>query len=146
MLAPELTSGDRAQLEKAHRNRTNEFMQRHCRKLLQALMDRPFGYVFNMPVDTERYPNYLEVVKRPMDFGTIRKQIDSGVYSSLGVFVADVNLVLDNARTFNAPGSHVYHMANALQVRAMHSAVWPSPCGQQIMVGAVLCNSCKLHV
>lgn len=115
---PELSSADHAQLAKAQRTRMNEFMQRHCRRLLQGLMDRPFGVVFSNPVDTTLFPTYPEFVKKPMDFGTIRKQIDSGAYSSLAAFIADVNLVLDNARVFNAPGSQVYHMANALQVRS----------------------------
>jgi hypothetical protein len=106
-----------AALEKAHKSRMADFMQRHCRRLLQSMMDRPFGHVFNAPVDTEKYPNYLSVVSKPLDFGTIRKRLDANAYMSLDDFVSDVNLVLSNARQFNAPHSLVHHMADALQVR-----------------------------
>jgi Bromodomain len=99
-----------------------DFMQRHCKRLLQSLMDRHFGHVFNAPVDTEKYPNYLQVVDKPMDFGTIRSRIDSGGYASLDDFVSDVNLVLANARKFNAQGSLVHQMADALQVRPIAHA------------------------
>ena len=93
-------------------------MARHCKRLLQTLMDRHFGHVFNAPVDVDKYPNYRNVVDRPMDFGTIRKQIDANSYKCLDDFVTDVNLVLANARSYNSAGSLVHHMADALQVRA----------------------------
>lgn len=115
--APEPSESDRAALEKAHRSRMSDFMQRHCRRLLNAMMERPFGHVFNVPVDTDKYPNYLSVVTTPMDFGTIRRRIDTNSYATLDAFVADVNLVLANARKFNGPNSLVHHMADALQVR-----------------------------
>jgi hypothetical protein len=114
--APAPSGGELAALEKAHKNRMADFMQRHCRRLLQAMMDRPFGHVFNAPVDTEKYPNYLSVVTTPMDFGTIRKRLDANTYTNLDAFVSDVNLVFSNARQFNAPHSLVHHMADALQV------------------------------
>jgi hypothetical protein len=115
---PEPSSSDRQALEKSSKNRVSDFMQRHCKKLLLTMMERHFGHVFNMPVDLEKYPNYLSVVDKPMDFGMIRKKIDSNACTRLDDFVSDVNLVLDNARKFNAPNSLVHHMANALQVCA----------------------------
>lgn len=116
--APELSTMDQQALQKQNQMRINDFMQRHCKKLLCVLMDRHFGHVFNVPVDLEKYSTYLNVVSKPMDFGTIRRKIDSNTYTSLDEFIADVNLVLDNARTFNPPNSLVYHMADALQVLA----------------------------
>lgn len=113
---PELSSHELQTLAKQHRTRFSDFMQRHCKKLLTTLMERHFGHVFNVPVDLEKYPTYLEVVQKPMDFGTIKKNIDSNVYTSVDDFIADVHLVLDNARTFNRPNSLVHHMADALQV------------------------------
>jgi Bromodomain len=134
--APEPSATDRANLEKAHRSRMADFMQRHCKKLLQALMDRPFGHVFNTPVDTEKYPNYKDVVDTPMDFGTIRSNIDAGGYGGLDAFVTDVNLVLGNARNFNAAGSLVHHMADALQARpSLYKCAARHPC-------SCVCCSC----
>lgn len=33
---------------------------------------------FNQPVDTNIYKDYLEVVRTPMDFGTIKRRIEHG--------------------------------------------------------------------
>eukprot|EP00980_Cylindrotheca_fusiformis_P011812 scaffold2816_cov121-Cylindrotheca_fusiformis.AAC.28 len=41
-------------------------------------------------------PGYLEKVKKPMDFGTVTKQLLEGQYTSVEQFEADCRLVLDN--------------------------------------------------
>lgn len=50
-----------------------------------------------------------------MDLGTIRKKIDRGAYFCRNDCLADIQLVWDNARTFNAPGHFVHQAAEILE-------------------------------
>jgi hypothetical protein len=36
--------------------------------------------LFLEPVDTDEYPEYLEKIAHPMDFGTIKIKLDTNVY------------------------------------------------------------------
>ena len=47
-----------------------------------------------------------------------RRRLEGGVYGAPAEFAADMGLIWANARTYNAPGSDVWHMAGTLQVRA----------------------------
>jgi hypothetical protein len=50
-------------------------------------------------------PDYLEVIKRPMDFGEIADNLKAGKYSSPLAFREDVQLVFDNCKRYNGnPG------------------------------------------
>ena len=41
---------------------------------------------FLAPVDTTQIPNYTDIVKNPMDFGTMSDKVDKGRYRSLDQF------------------------------------------------------------
>lgn len=41
---------------------------------------------FNQPVDTNIYRDYMTVVKTPMDFGSVKKNIDRGELGVAGDF------------------------------------------------------------
>lgn len=67
------------------------------------------GSVFKAPVQWEKiglldYPN---VVKNPMDLGTIGKKLEHLEYANLEELWADINLMFDNAKLFNGPDSWV---------------------------------------
>lgn len=49
-----------------------------------------WSYPFNEPVDTVRYDNYLNYVKRPIDFGTIKRSLETGAYKEPEAMLADV--------------------------------------------------------
>ena len=52
-------------------------------------------------------PDYLEIIKQPMDLGTIQKNIEEHVILSRDDFAAAVRLVFDNAFKYNKPGDDV---------------------------------------
>ena len=52
--------------------------------------------------------DYHDIVKRPMDLGTIRKKLDSGQYKDPWEYADDVWLVFDNAWLYNRKNSRVY--------------------------------------
>lgn len=86
-----------------------------CKKILNGIMGNKWSWPFNAPVDVNVYKDYLEKVSKPMDFGTIKRNLDTGQYRHPEQFVEDVRLVFNNARMYNKPGSDVHVMANTLQ-------------------------------
>jgi hypothetical protein len=85
--------------------------------LLKGLQSHSHGWVFNSPVDPVELglPDYFEVIEKPMDLGTVRKQLDNGIYRTLNEVERDINLTFDNAMLYNPEGSVVWNMANELK-------------------------------
>ena len=86
-------------------------------EVLRALMEHQNGWVFNTPVDPVELglPDYFQVIKKPMDLGSIKKRLENGCYHSLEELEADVNLTFDNAMEYNPDGSVVYNMAKEMK-------------------------------
>ncbi|KAF5755212.1 putative chromatin remodeler Bromodomain family [Helianthus annuus] len=91
-------------------------LKKQCESLLKKLMTHQHGWVFNKPVDVValKIPDYFNVIKNPMDLGTIKEKLSSGKYSSPLEFLADVRLTFSNAMTYNPPGNDVHIMADVL--------------------------------
>lgn len=77
------------------------------------------GWVFNSPVDPVELglPDYFDIIKKPMDLGTVQKRLENGHYHSIEDFQSDVNRTFDNAMTYNENGSVVYDMAKELKTK-----------------------------
>ncbi|KAG0477658.1 hypothetical protein HPP92_012377 [Vanilla planifolia] len=90
---------------------------KQCETLLKRLMRHQYAWVFNSPVDVVKLniPDYLTVIKHPMDLGTIQSNIASGVYSNPLDFASDVRLTFSNAMTYNPPQNDVHVMANTMR-------------------------------
>lgn len=85
--------------------------------ILSQLMDHQWGWIFSTPVDPVKLnlPDYYEIVKKPMDLGTVRRRLDANGYRTLKAFVSDVRLVWSNAMAYNPPGSDVHGIAMKMQ-------------------------------
>eukprot|EP00980_Cylindrotheca_fusiformis_P006205 scaffold1327_cov124-Cylindrotheca_fusiformis.AAC.9 len=88
-----------------------------CLEVLKVLQSHQHGWVFNSPVDPVELglPDYFEVIKKPMDLGTIRKKLENNCYHSLEDFEQNVHLTFDNAMMYNPEGSVVYNMAKEMK-------------------------------
>ncbi len=88
-----------------------------CLDVMKVLQSHQHGWVFNSPVDPVELglPDYFEVIKRPMDLGTIRKKLENGCYHKLEDFEDHVHLTFDNAMLYNPEGSVVYNMAKEMK-------------------------------
>ena len=77
------------------------------------------GWVFNSPVDPVELglPDYLDIIKKPMDLKTIWDKLDSGIYHGFEDFGADVSLTFENAMVYNEKGSVVHQMAKELKAK-----------------------------
>ena len=62
-------------------------------------------------------PDYVEIIKQPMDLGTIQKNIEEHVILSRDDFAAAVRLVFDNAFKYNKPGDDVCVLAQRVRRR-----------------------------
>jgi len=93
-----------------------------CMDVLKVLQDHQHGWVFNSPVDPIELglPDYFEVIKQPMDLGTIRKKLENGCYHSLDDFHNHVQITFDNAMLYNPEGSVVYNMAHEMKTKFLH--------------------------
>ncbi|KAH9251081.1 hypothetical protein BASA81_011156 [Batrachochytrium salamandrivorans] len=96
-----------------------EFLQLVFAPMLRKLMEHTKfnNGVFNEPVDpiALNIPDYFNVVKRPMDLGTIRRRLDNCRYHRPADFEADVRLVFDNAMRFNPAENFVHYHAQQLK-------------------------------
>ncbi|KAK3848138.1 MAG: hypothetical protein J3R72DRAFT_357988, partial [Linnemannia gamsii] len=73
------------------------------RKIIDRLKGNVDFGVFAVPVDPIALgiPTYFDVIKHPMDFGTIEKKLIAGEYNSGEEVIQDVRLVFSNCATFN---------------------------------------------
>ncbi|KAH7925991.1 hypothetical protein BV22DRAFT_1033385 [Leucogyrophana mollusca] len=77
-------------------------------KLITQIKKKDDYAFFIKPVDPSQVPGYSDLIKRPMDFGTMSMKVAKGKYRSLEEFATDFRLVTSNAKTFNPPGT-IYH-------------------------------------
>ena len=72
---------------------------------------------FLEPVDPDKLniPKYFDIIKNPMDLGTIEKKLNQGIYQTARQLIDDFNLMIDNCVTFNGPDNLVTKMGRNLQ-------------------------------
>ena len=88
---------------------------RFCQEVMDELFKPRYAqyYIyFEKPVDpvSLNIPNYLKVIKKPMDMGTIRHKLKMGEYENAKDFEADWRLMFSNCYKFN-PVDHPVHRA-----------------------------------
>jgi hypothetical protein len=75
-----------------------------CREIHAGLMAKErnnINYLFLEPVDTTYFPDYLTVIRKPMDLRTLKENLDGGTYTTKEEFYTDTQLIFDNAIKFN---------------------------------------------
>ena len=72
------------------------------------------AYEFLNPVDYIglNILDYPKIITHPMDLGTVKKNLFNGDYKTMQDFMNDINLIWQNCRTYNIPGSDIVKMAN----------------------------------
>jgi len=63
--------------------------------------------LFSVPVPKLEFPEYYELVKNPMDYGTMNEKLEKGEYRSLQYMQKDFVLVMQNCIQFNAQDSDI---------------------------------------
>ncbi|XP_007468616.1 PREDICTED: bromodomain testis-specific protein [Lipotes vexillifer] len=104
---------------------------RHCNAILKEMLAKKhlsYAWPFYNPVDINALGlhNYYDIVKNPMDLGTIKAKMDNQEYKHAYEFAADVRLMFMNCYKYSPPDHEVVTMARMLQdVFEMHFAKIP---------------------
>nr|XP_007151783.1 hypothetical protein PHAVU_004G074600g [Phaseolus vulgaris]ESW23777.1 hypothetical protein PHAVU_004G074600g [Phaseolus vulgaris] len=112
---------DASRREVAASKRMQDLM-RQFGTILRQITQHKWAWPFMQPVDVEGLGlhDYYEVIDKPMDFSTIKNQMeakDGTGYKHIREICADVRLVFKNAMKYNDERSDVHVMAKTLLAR-----------------------------
>ncbi|KAM9355467.1 PH-interacting protein [Pholidichthys leucotaenia] len=83
-----------------------------CKELLDLIFQCEDSEPFREPVDLQEYPDYLQIVDSPMDFGTVLKMLNEGKYQSPIELCKDVRLIFSNSKAYTpSKKSRIYSMS-----------------------------------
>ncbi|KAK7907157.1 hypothetical protein WMY93_015769 [Mugilogobius chulae] len=86
------------------RNRNSSYdphsWKSRCKELLDLIFQCEDSEPFREPVDLQEYPDYLEIVDSPMDFGTVLKTLTEGKYQSPIELCKDVRQIFSNSKAY----------------------------------------------
>uniref|UniRef100_A0A674P6H4 Pleckstrin homology domain interacting protein n=1 Tax=Takifugu rubripes TaxID=31033 RepID=A0A674P6H4_TAKRU len=83
-----------------------------CKELLDLIFQCEDSEPFREPVDLQEYPDYLEIVESPMDFGTVLSTLTEGKYQSPIELCKDVRLIFSNSKAYTpSKKSRIYSMS-----------------------------------
>ncbi|XP_033845346.1 bromodomain-containing protein 1 isoform X2 [Periophthalmus magnuspinnatus] len=85
------------------------------RGVLEQLQAKDQARIYAQPVDVNEVPDYLDHIKHPMDFSTMRQRIDGQVYRSFAQFEEDFNLIIDNCMKYNSKDTYFHRAAVRLR-------------------------------
>ncbi|GAB1299709.1 Bromodomain-containing protein 1 [Apodemus speciosus] len=85
------------------------------RSVLEQLQEKDPAKIFAQPVSLKEVPDYLDHIKHPMDFATMRKRLEAQGYKNLHAFEEDFNLIVDNCMKYNAKDTVFYRAAVRLR-------------------------------
>ncbi|XP_010885414.2 bromodomain-containing protein 1 [Esox lucius] len=85
------------------------------RAVLEQLQEKDQAKIFAQPVNVKEVPDYLDHIKNPMDFSTMRKRINDQVYTNMDDFESDFNLIVFNCMKYNSKDTFFHRAAVRLR-------------------------------
>ena len=91
-----------------------------CNEILKELFSKKhsgYAWPFYKPVDAGLLGlhDYHDIIKKPMDLGTVKAKMDGREYRSAAEFASDVRMIFTNCYKYNPPDHDVVAMARKLQ-------------------------------
>lgn len=86
----------------------NNFNMINLGSLIDEIIKHNDSWPFIKPVSTSEVPDYLEVIKQPMDFSKIKSKLNLGDYQTNEQAMKDVQLVFFNCDLYNLSNSEIY--------------------------------------
>lgn len=110
-------------------------LKKKCSEVLEHFLKLESCDPFRERVNWEEWGlyDYLQVVKEPMDLGTVRAKLGKNEYKKPADFARDMRLIWDNCKLYNQDGSDLYLLADELakkfedRVKFMKLDVGPVP-------------------
>ncbi|KAH0785123.1 Bromodomain containing protein [Histomonas meleagridis] len=95
----------------------SQFQKERCLQVMDQLSSFTISKMFAQPVDPERdrVPNYFQIVKNPMDLGTVRKKLVSDQYPTVAKWKEDVELIWSNSFLVNNKSSILGYITLEMQ-------------------------------
>ncbi|KAK9789042.1 hypothetical protein WJX73_005921 [Symbiochloris irregularis] len=91
-------------------------LQQLMLEVLQHLLDNDGSWPFREPVSAADVPDYHSIIKDPIDLGTMKElALKGGHYITLGIFIADMRRMCQNARVYNAADTLFYKLADKME-------------------------------
>ncbi|KAK5220102.1 transcription initiation at TATA-containing promoter protein [Exophiala xenobiotica] len=89
----------------------------HFKKVISNLKKSNSSTPFRVPVDhvALNIPSYPDIVKQPMDLGTIDSRLKQNRYTSVAAFISDFSLIVNNCVTFNGPEHGITQQARKME-------------------------------
>ncbi|KAL2904460.1 Bromodomain-containing protein 4B [Bienertia sinuspersici] len=91
-------------------------------EVVKKIMKMDAAEPFNVPVDPIKLgiPDYFDVIDTPMDFGTIRSNLESGTkYMDSGDVYKDVQYIWDNCYKYNNKGDYIVDLMKRVKKNFM---------------------------
>ncbi|KAM8973908.1 bromodomain-containing protein 1 isoform 2-T2 [Pelodytes ibericus] len=85
------------------------------RSLLEQLQEKDPARIFAHPVNLSEVPDYMDHIKHPMDFATMKKRLEDQRYKNLNEFEEDFNLIIENCMKYNAKDTIFFRAAVRLR-------------------------------
>eukprot|EP00123_Amoebidium_parasiticum_P013776 comp22144_c1_seq1/m.32428 comp22144_c1_seq1/g.32428 ORF comp22144_c1_seq1/g.32428 comp22144_c1_seq1/m.32428 type:complete len:687 (-) comp22144_c1_seq1:339-2399(-) len=98
--------------------RLHQNQLKYCEKVLvPTLLKMPDAWPFQKPVDPValNLPDYHDIVKHPMDLGTVKAKLARLEYQTTDECLRDIDLVFGNCRLYNKPGSDIVLMCDSVE-------------------------------
>jgi Bromodomain len=69
-----------------------------AKRMMNSLWKHNQAWIFYEPVDPKKLniPDYFDIIKQPMDLGTVKSKLNSNQYLKFQDFLYDANLVFEN--------------------------------------------------
>ncbi|CAN0247416.1 unnamed protein product [Lampetra planeri] len=85
--------------------------------VMKALWKHQFAWPFHHPVDAAKLnlPDYYNIIKNPMDMGTIKKRLESNFYFTAVECIQDFSTMFTNCYIYNRPNDDIVLMAQTLE-------------------------------
>jgi len=84
--------------------------------LLPILEEKDVNCFFAMPVPDTFAPGYSKIITDPMDFATMRGNVEEGKYKRLDQFRSDFELICTNCMVYNNLDTNYYKAAKKLMI------------------------------
>jgi bromodomain and PHD finger-containing protein 1 len=88
-------------------------------KILDQLVGKDNLEIFLEPVDVNEVPDYANVIKSPMDLGTMREKLRAGQYDSIDDLESDFSLMIRNCLLYNNKETIFYKVGVKMKEQGM---------------------------
>ena len=112
-------AANQPQTSKTKKVKLSEQMK-YCNLIIKELFSKKhnsYAWPFYKPVDVQslNLPDYYEIIKTPMDLGTVKGKLENREYKSPEEFVRDVRLMFTNCYKYNPSDHEIVSMGRKLQ-------------------------------